>query len=156
NGIVHYVYAQHGSGSDPGDVYYIRSTDGGFTFSQPILLNTDGGSPPQWQPNLSVSPAGTLLATWYYACDSGSLTEGDPSIPCYRMYSRRSNDGGVTWLPDNPLSDVVTPLAAQQDPNIIAHYAGNYNYGSAILTKHLTGWMEGRNVINGESQQDAF
>src|SRR5947207_1020068 len=25
NGVVHYVYAQHGAGSDPGDVYYIRS-----------------------------------------------------------------------------------------------------------------------------------
>src|SRR5207249_297715 len=27
NGVVHYVYAQHGAGSDPGDVYYLRSTD---------------------------------------------------------------------------------------------------------------------------------
>ena len=29
NGVVHLVYAQHGTGADAGDVYYIRSTDGG-------------------------------------------------------------------------------------------------------------------------------
>ena len=29
NNVVHLVYAQHGAGSDAGDVYYIRSTDGG-------------------------------------------------------------------------------------------------------------------------------
>src|SRR4029450_12776883 len=28
NGVVHLVYSQHGAGSDPGDVYYVRSTDG--------------------------------------------------------------------------------------------------------------------------------
>jgi len=29
NNFVHLVYDQHGTGSDPADVYYIRSTDGG-------------------------------------------------------------------------------------------------------------------------------
>jgi hypothetical protein len=41
NHVVHYVYAQHGAGSDPSDVYYIRSTDSGVTFSAPLKLNTD-------------------------------------------------------------------------------------------------------------------
>src|SRR5215471_16014772 len=54
NGVVHYVYAQHGAGSDPGDVYYIRSTDGGQTFSAALKLNTDATTRPQWEPNLSV------------------------------------------------------------------------------------------------------
>jgi len=53
-------------------------------------------------------------------------------------------------------SDVVTPLAAEQDPNIFGNYAGDYDYGFALLTKHMTAWMDGRNVINGQSQQDAF
>ena len=35
NNVVHLVYAQHGAGSDPGDVYYIRSTDGGGTLGAP-------------------------------------------------------------------------------------------------------------------------
>src|SRR5213076_256806 len=39
NHVVSYVYAQHGTGADPGDVYYIRSTDSGVTFSAPLKLN---------------------------------------------------------------------------------------------------------------------
>src|SRR4029434_8549360 len=35
-------------------------------------------------------------------------------------------------------------------------YAGDYDYGSAILTKHVTSWVDGRNAINGASQQDAY
>src|SRR5882762_3308390 len=87
NNIVHLVYSQHGDGSDPGDVYYIRSTDGGSTFGAPLKLNTDGGTRPQWQPNLSVSPTGTLLATWYDARESANCVKGDPNTPCYRMWS---------------------------------------------------------------------
>src|SRR6266699_6500239 len=62
NHVVSYVYAQHGAGADAGDVFYIRSTDSGQTFSTPLKLNTDTTTRPQWQPNLSVSPAGTLFA----------------------------------------------------------------------------------------------
>ena len=68
-----YVYSQHGAGSDPGDVYYIRSTDDGFTFGTPLKLNTDATTRPQWQANLSVSPSGTLLATWYDGRDCHEL-----------------------------------------------------------------------------------
>ena len=58
NNVVHLVYAQHGTGADPGDVYHIRSTDAGVTFATPFKLNTDATIRPQWQPNLSVSPTG--------------------------------------------------------------------------------------------------
>ena len=111
NDIVHLVYSQHGTGSDPGDVYYIRSTDGGVTFGTPVKLNTDATTRPQWQPNLSVSPTGTLLATWYDARESTNCVYGDPNTPCYRMWSRKSNDNGASWLPDDMLSDVVSPAA---------------------------------------------
>src|SRR6267378_1547554 len=158
NNIVSLVYAQQGTGSDPGDVYYIRSTDGGFTFGTPLKLNTDGGTRPQWQPNLSVSPAGTLLATWYDARESldTDCQYGNPASPCYRMWSRKSNDNGVTWLPDDTLSDVVSPLPAQNDGNIVGSYVGDYDYGAALLTKHMTSWVDGRVAIGGASQQDAF
>ena len=79
NNVVHLVYAQHGTGADPGDVYYIRSTDSGVTFGAPFKLNTDSTTRPQWQPNLSVSPSGTLFATWYDARESTSCTKGNPS-----------------------------------------------------------------------------
>jgi hypothetical protein len=158
NNVVHLVYAQHGAGSDPGDVYYIRSSDGGVTFSAPLKLNTDSTTRPQWQPNLSVSPSGTLLATWYDAREStdSDCQYGNPASPCYRMWSRKSNDNGVTWLADDTLSDVVSPLPAQSDPNIVGSYVGDYDYGAALQTKHVTSWADGRVAISGASQQDAF
>src|SRR6266566_4012332 len=39
NHVVSYVYGAK-NGSDPGDVFYIRSTDSGVTFSAPFQLNT--------------------------------------------------------------------------------------------------------------------
>ena len=38
NGVVHYAYAGKGSLST-GDIYYVRSTDNGSTWSTPIVLN---------------------------------------------------------------------------------------------------------------------
>jgi hypothetical protein len=64
------------------------------------------------------------------------------------MWARKSNDNGVTWLPDDTFSDVVSPLP-QSDP-------GGYDYGSAIAAKHVSSWCDGRVAINGTSQQDAF
>ena len=72
------------------------------------------------------------------------------------MWSRKSNDNGATWLPDDSLSDVVSPLPAQPDPSIVSVYVGDYDYGSALLTKHVTSWADGRVTINSASQQDAF
>ena len=81
---------------------------------------------------------------------------GDENTPCYRMWSRKSNDNGQSWLPDDMFSDVVSPLPAQPDPNIVRVYVGDYDYGSAIATKHVTSWADGRVAINSQSQQDAF
>src|SRR5882762_296314 len=158
NNFVHLVYDQHGTGSDPADVYYIRSTDGGVTFGTPVKLNTDSTTRPNWQPNLSVSPTGTLLATWYDARETAGpdCAYGDPNTGCYRMWSRKSNDNGASWLPDDMFSDVISPLPAQVDGGIQPTYAGDYDYGSAIASKHLTSWTDGRVAISGQSQQDAF
>jgi len=141
NNVVSLVYAQQGGAGDAGDVYYIRSTDMGVTFGAPVKLNTDSTTTRQWMPNLSASPTGTLLATWYDGRDGTSCVYGSPA-PCYRMYSRKSNDNGATWQPDMALSDVVSGLPAQNDPGIQPTYAGDYDYGSAITQKHVTSWTD--------------
>src|SRR6266436_1155641 len=160
NHIVGLVYAASNSGNgDPGDVFYIRSTDSGVTFAAPVQLNTDTDhTKAQWMPNLSVSEAGTLFSTWYDETPrtAASCQPSSPSTPCYRMYSRKSNDNGVSWLPPDTLSDVDSPLPLQSDGNIQPLYVGDYDYGSALLTKHLTSWVDGRVIIGGASQQDAF
>ena len=72
------------------------------------------------------------------------------------MWSRKSTDNGVTWLADDSLSDVASPLPAQPDSTVQSVYAGDYDYGTAIASKHLTSWVDGRVAISGQSQQDAF
>jgi hypothetical protein len=158
NHVVSYVYAAK-TGSDPGDVFYIRSTDSGATFSAPFQLNANTDpTKAQWQPNLSVSDGGTLLATWYDEAPrvAASCQPSSPSTPCYQMHARKSIDNGVTWLADDTLSDVVSPLPLQPDPGIVSVYVGDYDYASAILSKNVTSWADGRVIINGASQQDAF
>src|SRR5438552_907422 len=158
NGVVSLVYSAK-NGSDPGDVFYIRSTDSGATFSAPVQLNANTDpTKAQWQPNLSVSDAGTLFATWYDETPrtSASCQPSSPSNLCYQMQSNKSPDNGVTWSGDQTTSDVPSPLPLQPDPGIQPTYAGDYDYGSAVLTKHVTSWTDGRNAINGASQQDAY
>ena len=160
NHVVSLVYASRNTGNgDPGDVFYIRSTDSGVTFSAPFQLNTNTEpTKAQWMPNLSVSEAGTLFATWYDETPrtSASCQPSSPTNLCYQMHSRKSPDNGMTWLADETTSDVVSPLPLQADPGIQPLYTGDYDYGSAILTKHVTSWVDGRNPINGASQQDAY
>ncbi len=157
NGVVHYVYASRNTGNgDAGNVFYIRSTDSGVTFSAPLQLNTDATTRAQWQPNLSVAADGSLVSVWYDERETTSCTKGNSGVPCYRMWARKSTDNGATWLADMQFSDVVSPLPGQPDPGIISFYAGDYDYGSPLLTQHLSAWVDGRVAISGQSQQDAF
>ncbi|MGI8890056.1 MAG: sialidase family protein, partial [Chthoniobacterales bacterium] len=154
---VHYVYdARNPSNGDTGNVFYIRSTDGGSTFSAPVQLNTDSTSRPQWQPNISVGADGSLVAVWYDARESTTCTKGNTNVPCYRMWARKSTDNGATWQQDEAFSDVVTPLPNQPDPNIVTEYAGDYDYSFASSADHLHTWTDGRVAVNNSSQQDAF
>ncbi len=159
NGAVHCVYDSRNTATgDAGNVFYIRSTDRGVTFSAPFQLNTNTDpTKAQWQPNLSVSSTGSLFAVWYDERErtAASCQPSSPSTPCYRMWARRSTDNGATWLPDDAFSNVVTPLPLQPDPGIQATYAGDYDYASAS-PNHLHAWVDGRVTISGSSQQDAF
>jgi hypothetical protein len=72
------------------------------------------------------------------------------------MWGRKSTDNGATWLADMAFSDVVTPLPGQPDASIVGCYAGDYDYGSALATDHISAWVDGRVAIGGQSQQDTF
>jgi hypothetical protein len=160
NGVVHYIYDSRNTATgDAGNVFYIRSTDRGVTFSAPFQLNTNTDpTKAQWQPNISVNSNGSLLAVWYDERErtAASCQPSSPGTPCYRMWARRSTNNGATWLTDDAFSDVVTPLPLQPDPGIQAVYAGDYDYASSSANQHLHAWVDGRVAISGSSQQDAF
>ena len=161
NNVVSLVYASRNTSTgDPGDVFYIRSTDMGVTFSAPFQLNANTETTKaQWQPNLSASDTGTLFATWYDESPrtSSSCQPSTTTNLCYQMHSRKSTDNGMTWLADETLSDVASPLPLQPDGTVQTTYAGDYDYGSAIATEHVTSWADGRvPSSSGHPQQDVF
>ena len=135
-GIIHYAYAQHGAGSDYGDVYYVRSPDNGSTWSTPLKMNTDGGARSQWQPSLSVSPGGNVLVSWYDARNTtGNSLE---------RFARLSPDNGATWGNDEVMSDALSPLPLQPDGSVQACYTGDYDRSYSNATAHYTAWVDGR------------
>lgn len=147
-GVVHYVYAGAGTQvGDAGDIYYVRSTDNGSTWSDPRRLNTDPSNRAQWMPSLSVTQDGALVAGWYDRRHTNNFN--------YEYYGRTSTDGGVTWQADAPVSDVIMPQPIQPDEMLEDCYAGDYNYHTANgNTAYLT-WTDGRNLLpDGTSHQD--
>jgi hypothetical protein len=157
NGVVSYVYdSRNTSTGDAADVFYIRSTDGGVTFSAPFKLNTDTTTRPNWQPNISAADDGSLLAVWYDGREFTTCTKGDPATSCYRMWARKSTDNGLTWAADEAFSDVGSPLPGQPDASIVTEYVGDYDYSNHVGNTHLHPWTDGRVAINNASQQDSF
>ena len=157
-GVVHYAFTEHGAGSDPGDVYYTRSSDDGLTWSTPLKMNTDTTTNGNWQPSLAVTTGGAVLVSWYDARGAASASCGSPgaNTPCYQRFGRVSLDNGVTWQSDQSISDVVSPLPAQPDSAVQAVYEGDYDYSSADGTNAYTTWNDGRNIISSNSQQDVY
>ena len=106
-------------GSDPLDVHFVRSTDGGETWSAPIRVNDDspGANSFQWFPMLGVAPNSRIDAVWY------DTRNGSPFAQ-YRfsqLYYAYSWDGGVTWSKNQP----VTPVFDTYVPSVLV--AGEEN-----------------------------
>ena len=102
-----YLYAlcsvQPSSGSDPLDVKFTRSTDGGNTWSTAVRVNDDpsGTNAWQWFGTLSVAPNGRIDVVW-------NDTRNDPRFPSYPTYSELyyaySTNAGQTWSRNMPIS----------------------------------------------------
>jgi len=78
------------AGGDPQDVHFIRSTDRGETWSQPVRVNTDDRRAWQWFGTMSVAPNGRIDVVWIE-----SVTEEDSNIGA--LTYAFSDDGGDTW-----------------------------------------------------------
>jgi len=159
NNVVHYVYAGHGQGSDNGDIFYVRSTDNGATWSAPLLLNTDTPGQQyhtQWMPNLSVNPAGKVTASWYDRRNVSSSCVNATDAGCfYWRYGRQSADNGVTWdASDSPISTTVINQPEQADSGVQPCYAGDYDYARAQGTSAYVTWTDGRRNVSGHYVQD--
>jgi hypothetical protein len=112
------------------DIFVVRSTDEGATWSAPTRVNDDlvGPSNGQWMPALAWGPDGTLHATWL---DYRS----DPLGQAARVFYAFSRDGGATWSPNAAVSDVPfdgTGGYHQSGAGTIGDYMGLAVSGQAV------------------------
>ncbi|MEN8163582.1 MAG: sialidase family protein [Acidobacteriota bacterium] len=86
-------------GTDPADVMFARSTDGGLTWSTPIRVNDDpvDGNAWQWFGTMAVAPNGRIDVVWN---DTRSLGQENISEVFYAF----STDGGLSWSRNQPLT----------------------------------------------------
>lgn len=147
-GIVHYVYSRAGQvPGDLGDIYYTRSTNNGATWSAATPLNADQlakNNVVQWQPSISVTSQGYVLAAWY---DRRDTTDGLN----YQYYGRLSLDNGATFLPEERIADLNIPQPTQVDSNAAFCFAGDSNFHAPLENDSLVTWTDGRNAISDGS-----
>ncbi|MBN2447543.1 MAG: exo-alpha-sialidase [Phycisphaerae bacterium] len=92
------------STSDPLDVMFARSTDGGQTWSAPVRVNddpTDNGAY-QWFGTMSVAPNGRIDVIWLD-------TRADPGGYDSELYYSFSTDAGLTWSANEALGPAFDP-----------------------------------------------
>jgi hypothetical protein len=99
------------------DVMFVRSTNGGLTFSAPRRINDDPVNPSKWHwfGTLSVAPNGRLDAVWYDTRNAANNTDS-------QLFYSWSTDGGVTWAPNVAVSNAFNPFEGYPNQSKIGDY----------------------------------
>ncbi len=92
-GWIYVLWADQRNGEANTDVFLVRSTDGGSTWSNLKKVNNDVGSSQQFFPWLAVDQSSGILYAVFY--DRRNTTPGDSTT---EVYLAKSNDGGDSWM----------------------------------------------------------
>lgn len=103
-------------GLDPLDVMFARSTDGGNTWEDPIRINDDMGDEAwQWMSTMAVAPNGRIDIVWLD-------TRDNPGTFLSSLYHTYSTDGGLTFSPNERLSEAFDPHIGWPEQNKMGDY----------------------------------
>lgn len=105
------------SGRSTTDVMFVRSTDGGVTFSTPRKINDDPVNPSKWHwfGTLSVAPNGRIDSVWYDTRNAPNNTDS-------QLFYSWSTDGGVTWAANVAVSNTFNPFEGYPNQSKIGDY----------------------------------
>lgn len=146
-----YMVYNDKSAGDNGNIYFIKTADGGATWSAPIKVNTDAGTNDQWQPVLAITPDGTgLFVSWY----DRRLDVGNQQ---FEVFARHATISGstVTWSNDYRVSDGPSPVVIGQDPVINTTYMGDYDQAVADNSFYYRTWSDNRlSLLTHTNQPD--
>ena len=137
---IYMAYAADPPGPDEGDIFFIRSFDGGASWSPPLCLNDDGTQNDQMHPNLVEFPGNDLWVAWYDKRNSATDSAWD-------VYVARSTDGGASFGPNTFVSDATfaSPTNTGGSP-----WLGEYLGLDTDGTDALLGFTKSSNDARGD------
>lgn len=117
HGNVYMLCSADPSGTDPLDVMFARSEDGGVTWSPPVRVNNDprGSGRWQWFGTMSVAPNGRIDVVWNDTRNTLQATL------CQTFYAF-SWDGGRTWSVNIPMTPIWNSTVGWPNQNKIGDY----------------------------------
>ena len=151
------------SNSDPADVMFAKSTDGGITFEAPKRINTDVSETNyQWFGTMSVAPNGRIDVAWL---DTRFAPTGTNMSSLFFTYSE---DQGETWFPNIELSPSFDPNIGYPQQNKMGDYfdmvsddngahlawANTINGGQDVYYSHITPSLLGVDSFASETVTD--
>jgi hypothetical protein len=148
------AFADKGTNADKADVFFIRSSDGGATWTNLVRVNTDATTNDQWMPVLAVKPDGTkLFMAWHdrrndtnnslmdvYGCFGTILANGEVAFSTNQLRITTTNFPPV----------FVGTLSSNTN---IGHYDPVYP-GRVNLHWHYAEWPEDPNVKTFDTYKD--
>lgn len=98
-------------------VMFVRSTDGGQSFSAPRQINDDAFHPNKWHwfATFSVAPDGRLDAVWLDTRNAANNTDS-------QLFYSYSRDGGNNWSPNVAVSEPFDPFLGYPNQNKMGDY----------------------------------
>jgi len=137
-----YVLASVAVPGDPLDVAFIRSTNGGVSWSTPVRVNDDplGNGAWQWFATMSVGSTGRIDVVWNDTRNTGLVNQS-------QLFYSSSTDGGLTWSPNEQASPTWDSFVGWPNQQKIGDY---YDMISDEMGAHLS-WAA---TFNGE--QDVY
>jgi hypothetical protein len=136
------------SGRSTTDVMFVRSTDGGLTFSAPLRINDDGLTNKwHWFGTFSVAPNGRLDAVWYDTRNAANNTDS-------QLFYSWSTDAGVTWAPNVQVSNTFNPFEGYPNQSKIGDYITvvSDNTGGNVAYSATFNFNPG----NGQHEEDVY
>ncbi len=135
---------------DAADVFFVRSTDGGSTWSDPVSLNkgravtanADESSNDNWLPVLSVALNGNINVFFYDRRNDRSNRKID-------VYRAVSSDQGESWANQRVTVEAfdVPPLNPNFDPLVKSCYMGDYNDATVDESGFYMTWGDNRRIV---------
>lgn len=135
-------------GRDQRDAF-VSTSDDGITWSNPSRASDSPIGYDDWLPEVTASARGSAYVAWYDWRDAPVATAGAES----NVALARSDDGGASWTPLGPITDVRTAwtgVASNIAPN-----QGDYISAFANDSSVFVSWADGR-PIGGLSNPDVY